>query len=512
MYIVTAEQMRQIDHYTIDTIGIPAQVLMENAGRETADEAMLIHTALAACEQLKPWLVLIGKGHNGADGIVAARHLYERGADVRLLYTAPPETLRGEPARQRDIVRHWPIPAETYKPGVLQWSQFAGVVDALLGTGFKGSPREPIASLIREVNASGLPIVALDLPSGLDADTGQATEPCIRATRTAALAFLKRGLVQEPGASLAGHTAVRPIGIPQHLAAQFQLRTRLTTEAEISRRWGDPHAPRQADAHKGTYGHALVAAGSLTYSGAGLLAARAALRMGTGLVTWAQPETLTSRLVGLVPEAILHGLPDQANGDWRNVAPEALAAAAVDKQALVLGPGLGRFSGDSEWLKAVWEVTDLPLLLDADALNMLAEADDFPQWKLRSQPAVLTPHPGEMARLCHKSVRDIQQNRVDIASAYAQQYGVILVLKGAGTVIASPSGCIWVNPTGNPGMATGGSGDVLAGMIGSLLAQGRESEAAAVIGVWQHGAAGDRARKARHTEASLLAGDIIEAL
>ncbi|GIQ71029.1 NAD(P)H-hydrate dehydratase [Xylanibacillus composti] len=512
MYLVTAEQMRQIDRYTIDTIGIPAAVLMENAGRATAEEVLRICNTLADSEQRKPWLVLVGKGHNGADGLVAARHLHEHGAAVSLLYAFPPDTLHGEPARQRDIIRHWPIPAGVYEPGAMDWSRFAGVVDALLGTGFKGAPREPLASLIREANASGLPIVALDLPSGLDADTGLAAEPCIRASSTVALAFLKRGQVQQPGAALCGQITVQPIGIPLHLAERFQVSARLATKTEITREWGDPHAPRQADAHKGTYGHAVMAAGSLAYSGAGLLATRAALRIGTGLVTWAHPGKLTERLFGLAAEAILQGLPDQGSGEWRSVAPEALAALTVGKQALVLGPGLGRFEGDKAWLKQVWEHTDVPLLLDADALNMLAAAEDFTGWKKRSQPAILTPHPGEMARLSRMTAREVQQNRIAAASGFAQEHGVILVLKGANTVTASPTGRIWVNSTGNPGMAAGGSGDVLAGVIGGLLAQGYEPEAAAVIGVWQHGAAGDKVRDARQSERSLLAGDIVEAL
>ncbi|THF78077.1 NAD(P)H-hydrate dehydratase [Cohnella fermenti] len=570
MYLVTSEEMRRIDRHTIEEIGIPALVLMENAGRAIAEEAVRLaggamaewnggrmervrgpaerrdglfggeglhgsEQSLGDKERMgggaKPffgrrceWLVLVGKGNNGGDGLVCARHLIELGHGATVLYAVPPEQLVGEAAIQRDIAARLGIPAMTYAPGVVDWRRVDGIVDSLLGTGSKGAPREPYASLIREANASGRPIVAADIPSGLDADTGELAEPSIRAELTVALAMCKRGLLLYPGAEHAGRVVVRGIGIPEAAAEPAGVRTFALSERTRREKLGVswPQA-RKADTHKGTYGHVLVAAGSRPMSGAGLLAARAALRSGSGLVSLALPDSLLPALLGRLPEAMLLGMPDAGRGDWSAAPPEALAAAAAGKQALVLGPGLGRWTNDRAWLRTLWERLpgSLPLVLDADALNMLAAAEadgapgggePFAAWPRRAAPAVVTPHPGEMARMCGLSVREVQRDRIELARRYAEEHGVIVALKGARTVVAEPGGRVFVNATGNPGMATGGSGDVLAGLIGGLLAQGHGPIQAAALGVWLHGAAGDRAASVRTTQASLLAGDIIDHL
>jgi NAD(P)H-hydrate epimerase len=552
MHLVTAEEMRALDRFVIDRIGLPGAVLMENAARAVAEAAMALGDewyggvrgggggtpsgcvagapadAAPALAQARPgrrlrWLVLAGKGNNGGDGIAAARHLLEMGAEATILYAEPPERLTGDAALQRDAASGFGIPAMVYAPGAVDWRSFDGIIDALLGTGSRGAPREPYASLIREANASGLPIVAADIPSGLDADTGAVYEPCIRAARTVALAFMKRGLALHPGAEYAGAVTVAPIGIPARLADEHGIRVFRLDEAAVRGRLGvDPARPRRADTHKGTYGRVLVAAGSPRMAGAGLLCVRAALRAGCGLATWALPAGLAAAVTGRVPEAMLAPLADGGRGDWSAVAPEALAAELAGADALVLGPGLGRFAGDAAWLRRVWDIAAgsggagraVPLVLDADALNMLAEADDFAAWPRRpaDSPAVLTPHPGEMARLARTSASEVQRDRIGIARDYAMRHGVVLVLKGAATVTALPDGTVYVNTTGNPGMATGGSGDVLAGVIGSLIAQGMPPGTAAAFGVWLHGLAGDRAAAARPSQASLLAGDITEYL
>jgi NAD(P)H-hydrate epimerase len=526
MHLVTAEEMRRLDRHTIDTIGLPALVLMENAGRAIAEAALAYgaELLLGGSGREPRWLVLAGKGNNGGDGLVAARHLREAGAEAAVVYAEPPERLTGDAALQRDAAARFGIAASVYAPGAIDWRAYDGVIDALLGTGTKGAPREPYASLIREAVASGLPIVAADIPSGLDADTGAAYEPCIRAARTVALAFMKRGLALYPGAELAGEVTVAPIGIPAQLADAHGVRAFRLDEPAVRRRLGvDPALPRRAGTHKGTYGHVLIAAGSQRMAGAGLLCVRAALRAGCGLATWALPQNVAAPMLGRVPEAMLAPLADGGLGDWTAVPAEALAELGAGRDALVLGPGLGRFAGDSAWLRRIWDatvgaaaLTPLPLVLDADALNMLADTDDFASWPKRpaSAPVVLTPHPGEMARLLRCSVAEVQRDRIGAACRYAEMHGVYVVLKGAGTVIATPSpqGPIYVNTTGNPGMATGGSGDVLAGIIGSLLAQGWDAERAAAFGVWWHGRAGDRAAAARATAASLIAGDLIEHL
>ncbi|WP_409342663.1 NAD(P)H-hydrate dehydratase [Paenibacillus sp. MBLB4367] len=513
MYIVTAEEMRRLDNHTIETIGIPSLVLMENAGREIALEALACISDAAGQKDNERWLVLAGKGNNGGDGFAAARHLAEAGVAVEVAIAEPPERMSAEAVQQHEIAVRFGLPLICCWEQQIAWGRYTGVIDALLGTGSRGAPREPYAALIRQANASGLPIVAADIPSGLDADTGETQEPCIRAVRTVALAFLKRGHMQYPGAEAAGRVTVRPIGIPGRLAASLGVSTLLLSEASLTGPLGiDIGRGRSADTHKGSYGHALIAAGTQRMSGAGLLCVKAALRAGCGLATWAVPASLVTHLLGRVPEAMLAGLADAGHGDWTHVNAEAILALADERDALALGPGMGRYEGDSQWLRALWEGAKCPLVLDADALNMLADAGDFASWQRRPAATVLTPHPGEMARLAGVSTREVQRDRIGLARRFAEQHGVTLVLKGARTVIATPEGAVYVNVNGNAGMATAGAGDVLAGVIASLLAQGYDAGQAACLGVYLHGAAGDRAALKRPSPASLLAGDLLEEL
>jgi ADP-dependent NAD(P)H-hydrate dehydratase / NAD(P)H-hydrate epimerase len=512
MHVVTAEEMRKLDRHVIDVIGIPAAVLMENAGSAIAREVQEFSQTHGMDKANRPprWVILVGKGNNGGDGLVAARHLMESGVDVTLIFAQSPEQLTGDAARQQEFAWRLGIPATVYGSSPVDWRPFDGIVDALLGTGTKGAPRGPYAELIREANASGLPIISVDIPSGLDADTGVPHDPCIQAARTVALAFLKRGLVQTGGLDKAGEVVVRPIGIWPSLAETFGVQTFLLGERLFRERFRlDPRLPRKTDTHKGTYGHVLVVAGSREMSGAGLLCSKAALRAGSGLVTWAMPDTLLPSLIGHAPEVMLAGLP----GEWSlPAAREKLLALIRSRNVTVIGPGLGRFPGDVDWLHMLWEETNGPLVLDADALNMLADADHFSSWPKRKAPTILTPHPGEMARLAGVTTGDVQQNRIELARAYARRHQLTLVLKGAGTVVAAPDGCAYINPTGNPGMATGGAGDVLAGMVGGLLAQGLPADQAACLAVWLHGSAGDRAMAKRQSGYSLIAGDILEEL
>lgn len=517
-YIVTAGEMRELDRRTIEELGIPALVLMENAGRAVFEEVERFAASRWNGRGGKRWLVLTGKGNNGADGVVVARHMAEAGWEPTIAYAADPATLVGEAAVQRDIAGRLGlsrIVCVNQGEVMIEWKQYDGIIDALLGTGSRGTPTGMYAELIEGANASGLPIVSIDIPSGLDADTGQLHEPSIRAERTVALAFLKRGLVQHPGAAAAKETVVRKIGIPAAYAEDAAVRTYLLDEPTLRARLGlDPERRRSDDSHKGTYGHVLIIAGSRAMSGAGLLCARAALRGGCGLVTWAVPDRLVEPLSGRLPEAMLAGLPDGGTGRWNAVGVEGLARLALGKDAVVIGPGLGRWEGDAAWLRELWKAlgSGIPLVIDADALNMVAASPDFARWPGRAGGVVLTPHPGEMGRLAGLSTRQVQRDRIGLARAYAEKHRVALVLKGAGTVVAEPEGDVYINRNGNAGMATGGAGDVLAGLVGGLLAQGMSAAQAAALGVWLHGAAGDRAAAARPAQASLIAGDIIESL
>jgi hydroxyethylthiazole kinase-like uncharacterized protein yjeF len=509
MYVVTAEEMKKLERQMMEQIGIPALLMMENASRSVA-EAVLREAITAG----KRWLVLAGKGNNGADGVAAARHLVGAGLDVSVVYAEQPDDYCSEEtALQRKFASGLGIPASVADGQPISWELYDGVIDALLGTRSKGAPRRNYASLIYQANDSGLPIISVDIPSGIDADTGEVFVPCIKAKRTVTFGFSKRGLLQFPGAVQAGQVEVCPIGIPHALAEQLEIRTFRLDERTLTERLNvQPHQVRAADGHKGTYGHVLLAAGSRLMSGAGLLCSKAALRGGCGIASLALPDRLALSLLGRIPELMLSPIGSEGAEDWSAVQPQEVTALAAGKDALVLGPGMGRWPGDSDWLRSVWEGTHCPLVLDADALNMLAAAENFSSWTVRLAPVILTPHPGEMARLAGVSVAEVQRNRVSLARSYAQQHQVVLVLKGAGTVVAAPDGAVYLNTTGNPGMATGGTGDVLAGLIGSLLAQGYNADQAAALGVYLHGAAGDRAAAKRPSPASLIAGDLIDEL
>jgi NAD(P)H-hydrate epimerase len=479
---------------------------MENAGREVAKAAETFFG-----KQKKSWLVLAGKGNNGGDALVAARHLTEWGHRTEIVFAENPNKLRGDAAVQCRIANNLGIPMLEYGEQGIKWSEFDGIIDGLLGTGTSGPPREPYAALIREANSAGVPIVSIDIPSGLNADTGTVYEPCIGAAVTVTLAFLKRGLVQYPGKAVSGEVQIAPIGIPEAFADKHGVKTYLITERVLSERLGAKWTiPREADSHKGTYGHVLVAAGSRKMSGAGLLCTAAALRSGCGLATWAVPDKLADAVTGCVPEAMLAPVEDGGTGDWTTIPAQEVLSLAVGKDAVAAGPGMGRFPDGEKWVQALWEGVQGSLLLDADALNMMAEAD-YEKWPRRKAPTVLTPHPGEFARLLKRPVQEIQADRIGAASELAERLGVTLVLKGAQTVIATPEGAAFVNTTGNPGMATGGTGDVLAGMIAGLLAQGYDGPQAACLGVYLHGRAGDEAA-ARLGQSALIAGDLLDRL
>lgn len=512
--LVTAQQMRLLDQYTIDQIGIPSLVLMENAGRSVAEE--IFSFIQAHGQSTKPWLAIAGKGHNGADALVAARHLYDLGVPVQLLYADSYDQWSHATRTQAKIAKEIGISVIEKDSFNLRGTSFSGIIDGLLGTGTKGAPRQHYASLIEQVNRSKLPVFAVDIPSGVNADTGEVNSICIQATVTVTFAFLKRGLCQYPGKACAGQVKVRSIGIPSSLPSRLLMDQVRVANQTMIEKYFHMSLPllRAADVHKGSCGHVLAIAGSQQYHGAGVLTTKAALRSGCGLVSWALPSRLCDVMYGVSPEVIVTRVDDRKSGDWSNTSPTTLLELAKGKQTVVIGPGLGRFAGDIQWLRALWEDIDVPIVVDADALNMLADAGGLEQaaWKKRKSTAILTPHPGEMARLVQVTTREVQADRIGIAQSYATKHGVVLVLKGAATVTALPSGEVFVNTTGNAGMATGGSGDVLAGIIAGFIAQGMKPEAAATIGVYVHGEAGDRAAAIRHSSASLLASDIIEAL
>lgn len=535
MYVVTSEQMRALDRHTIDKFGIPPVALMENAGKAIAEEVLRLclenrpnqasaafdshgirgdATLLLEHAEDEHWLILAGKGSNGGDGAVAARHLREAGVRVTLLYADEPSSLTGEAAIQRDAAAAIGIPLRIHGQGeAVDYRAYTGIVDALLGTGASGAPRGSYAAMIQAANESGLPIVSADIPSGLDADTGMLHEPCIRSAMTVCLAFLKRGLTQYPGVEAAGRVVVRSIGIPSSLCKEHGVEVFLLTPEVLRAELGIiPDRPRSPEGHKGTYGHVLTVGGSLTMSGAGLLASRAALRAGAGLVTWALPDGLLLPLTGAAPELMLTPGTEAGSVRWNEASAVRILELLSSRDVLAVGPGLGRFEGDGRWLRRLWEESQTPMVIDADALNILSSDTDFSRWKSSVADVVLTPHPGEMSRLTGLPTAEVQKDRIGIALKYAVDHQVTLVLKGARSVIATPDGKAYINLTGHAGMATGGTGDVLTGMISGLLAQGLSGPQAAVLGVRQHGLAGERAASNRVHPSAVIAGDLIESL
>ncbi|WP_242342382.1 NAD(P)H-hydrate dehydratase [Anaeromyxobacter terrae] len=501
MRLVGSAEMRAIDRAAIDAFGVPSLALMDRAGRAVAEAAR----ALAAPGGR--FVVVCGGGNNGGDGYVAARILRAAGRDARVLSLVAAARLTGDARATREEAERAGVPIdEAVELGGLDAGPGDVVVDAIFGTGLSRAPEGAFARAIERIDAAraaGARVVAVDVPSGLSADTGRPLGACVRADRTVTFAFQKRGLVLHPGPSFAGEVTVADIGIPAEAAARVPALCELL-EADQARALLPPRRP---DAHKGDAGRLLVVAGSPGKTGAAHLALTGALRGGAGLVTLAsRAEALPLALFGR-PEAMSTAVPGA--GPLGRADLQALLAAAKGMDALAIGPGIPRGDETGELLRALLERARLPAVLDADALNALT--DDPSRLAALGVPLVLTPHPGEMARLCGTTIDAVQADRIGVAAEKARLWRATIVLKGARTVVADPEGPAAVIPTGNAGMATGGTGDVLAGLIGALLAGGLAPGAAARVGAWVHGRAGDRVA-ARLGERGLLAGDLGEAI
>jgi NAD(P)H-hydrate epimerase len=503
MRLVGSEEMRAIDRTAIEEMGIPGQKLMEWAGRAVADGV-----ASLAGEGGRI-VVVCGAGNNGGDGFVAARLLQKAGREVVTVALAPPDKVGEDALAMWKLAEEAGVPVAGF-PALRDFPARPGdvVVDAILGTGLarpaSGAFAEAIdaIALLRE---RGARVLSVDLPSGLSADTGKPLGPVVQADRTVTFAFPKIGLALQPGAGLAGEVTVADIGIPPAAADHVPVSAELLEEARA--RALVP--PRSREAHKGDCGRLVVVAGSVGKAGAAQLALAGALRGGVGLV-WlaARPEVLAAALPRR-PEAMSAPLPGQ--GPISRSDLPALEAATAEADALVFGPGIPRGTETAPAIRQLLDRRPLPTVIDADGLNALADHPGLVAGIAEHAPIVLTPHPGEMARLVGATVEDVQADRVGIARRKAQEWGCVVVLKGARTVVADPAGPVAVISTGNPGMATGGTGDVLAGLVGALLAGGLRPREAARVGAWVHGRAGDLAA-ARHGERGMIAGDLGEAI
>lgn len=485
MKIATAEQMLLCDRLTSAEYGVSSLELMENAGRGTV-AAMIHHFGPLAERKV---LIVTGPGNNGGDGLVIARLLLEHGARPQVVSLVPLEKLQGDAARNLERVKQLAMPLYTcLEEDELSWverlvAESDLLVDALFGTGLRSQIRGVFAAVIRCFNASGLPVVAVDMPSGIACDAGIPQGASVQARLTCTYGLPKFAQVETPGKEYVGQLEVIDIGIPAEVVDRIGVTVEWLDHALVK-----SFIPKRGLAsHKGTFGHLLALAGSLGKAGAAVLCGLGAARSGAGLVTIAAPKMLISVLQGALPEAMAVPLSFSQHC-FSDTDYEQLLSASYGKDAVAVGPGLGTAEETGQVVRKFYRDLRLPMVVDADGLNLLAGDVAV----LSAGPRILTPHPGEMSRLSGLSTLEIQSNRRSVASEFAKRHGAHLVLKGAATVIAAPDGRLAVNPTGNPGMAAGGMGDVLAGLIGGLLAQGLEPWEASCLAVYVHGLAADR--------------------
>lgn len=503
--VVTATEMQELDRRASAEYGIPSLLLMENAGTETVREM------LAAFPDLPRMRVAIvcGRGNNGGDGFVVARHLLNRGASVDTFLLARREEVKGDARVNLEVLaKMGAAPREITSTedvsAVAAQIRSAGVVvDALLGTGTQGAAKGLYVQAIELMNRAGRPVVAVDIPSGLLADDPEPPGPAVRATLTVTFALPKPCLLLYPGAAHAGAVRIGDIGMPAALRRDPELRLGLLEAGDAAAAF----PRRDPAAHKGTFGHVLVIAGSVGKTGAAALAGQGAQRVGAGLVTLAVPESLNDILEVKLTEVMTEPVPETEARTIGREALDRLIHLAGDKRAVAIGPGLGTHPSTQKLIHEILPALRIPVVLDADGINALAGQADL--LKRAAAPLVLTPHPGELSRLLGVPRDEVLKRRIALAREAAGRFNVTVVLKMARTVIASPAGDAAIVPTGNPGMATGGTGDVLTGLIAGLLAQGLEPGLAAQAGAYIHGMAGDLAAERLGQEA-MLAGDLLD--
>lgn len=506
MRLIDGEASRKMDKEAMEVFGLDTLVLMENAGLRSADYAASLLKDSSGDARIS---VIVGKGNNGGDGFVMARHLFNKGFEVEVFCLGQPETF--SPAAQRNWeTAHAMGMKITYLDKARDLTLFRVklaasrmIVDAIFGSGFKGEMTGLAKDVVEIINDVNRPVLALDIPSGIDADSGETGTTFVKADYTVSFALPKFGNIMAPGGEYNGTLKVVDISFPKELT-----REKDGDDAVIDEDWAlTKMRPRKADTHKGIYGHVLVAGGSTNMAGSLILAGKGALKAGAGLVTYMMPWSLHEAVRAQNLEAMTCRLPENEDGSLGVAAAEPILQQTGNK-ILVLGMGLSRTEESMALVKRIMEDVNCPLVLDADALIALGELEGR---KKTQHPLVLTPHPGEMSRILGWSIREVQENRIKAAKLAAKKFTAVVVLKGSRTIIADPSGKILVNLTGNAGMATGGMGDVLSGIIGALLGQGLDPLSAAALGVYFHGLAGDKAAEDKG-EMGLNAGDIIDYL
>jgi ADP-dependent NAD(P)H-hydrate dehydratase / NAD(P)H-hydrate epimerase len=510
MKIVSAAEMREIDRATTDRFGVPSLNLMENAGSAVA------RFVLSEFPQAERVGVLCGKGNNGGDGFVVARRLVEAGRAVRVLLLCDPEELRGDAAEMfQAVVKSF----RTVNVAPLIVREASGlnshdatevfsadvIVDAILGTGFRPPVSPLYAAAISRMNASPAPIIAVDIPSGADADAMQPTGSSGQARANAVVTFTAPRPAHVFAALTSGPTVVAPIGSPPE-AIVSQLGLQLSIPFDFAQLL----APREREGNKGSYGHVLVIGGSLGKTGAAAMSGFSALRAGAGLSTIATAKSALATVAGFHPELMTEPLAETEAGTISLRALGPNLDALLERKTLAIGPGISRNSETAEFVRGIVGRAGTTLVVDADALNAFEGVAN--QLQGHGRTLVITPHPGEMSRLTGLTIAEIQANRLEVARKFSREHELIIVLKGHRTLIAAPDGTVWVNPTGNPGMATGGTGDILTGIVAGLIAQHpKHALEATALAVYLHGLAGDLA-SASLGENSLVATDLIRFL
>ncbi len=506
MLVVTAQEMRRLDRLTIDRYGVPGLTLMERAGQGVVEVLLKRFGGLSK----RGVLIVAGKGNNGGDGLVVARLLKRKRIPCEVVLLGKKKDLTDDAMVnfQAYLKARGKITEVPHGSIAVLMQKMKGkglLVDAILGTGLREEIRGFYSDVIETMNSSGLPTVAVDMPSGLDSDRGFPLGTAVQADMTVTFGYPKLGQVIYPGRSYVGELVVADIGIDSRAVQEVSPPVELLGGADV--RWLIPL--RKPDSHKGTYGHLLVVAGSRGKTGAAILACKAAMRTGTGLVTLAAPRALNDILAGSLVESMTEPLGGAADEELVPLDDRSWMRLSDNKNALLFGPGIGMNDGGQSalfWFLRHWQ---RPWVIDADGLNNLAGA--LERLRGAKTPPVLTPHPGEMARLIESDAATVNRDRVGTAKTFAREYRCFVVLKGARTVIATMEGKTYINPTGNAGMASGGMGDALAGILAGLLAQGLKIEDALKLGVYLHGFVGDRIAFSRG-ETGLLASDVVEGL
>ncbi|SNS75936.1 NAD(P)H-hydrate epimerase [Anaerovirgula multivorans] len=499
MKIFSNEEMKNLDRIAIEEYKIPGIILMENAGIAVVKE---IVKSLEIKEN-KRVAILCGLGNNGGDGFVIARHLISYGLGVDTYVIGNTSSIKGDAKINYEILVHLKASITTIKDeedlAMLEDSlEKCGIlVDGILGTGLQRPIEGVIKEVIAIVNKSKKEIIAIDIPSGINGDDGEVYGEAVKANKTITFQLPKIGNILYPGSDYCGKLLIENIGIPKNAIDAIEAKISLITEKMVQALL----PKRYSDTHKGSYGKALIIAGSFGMTGAAILASKAALRSGAGIVKTAVPKELSVIIENQLIEAITVSLEELWNQDNQQ------AFRLKGEDAIAIGPGSGRAEAFKKLLEAVVEEATVPVVIDADGLNLLAENIDI--LKSLKAPCIITPHPGEMARLTGLSIDEINRNRIDVARGFSLKWKVITLLKGARTIISDEKGNVYINSTGNPGMATAGSGDVLTGMITGLLAQGISPLEATITAAYLHGKAGDRTAE-KYGQYSMLAGDILE--